>query len=100
MNKAELINEVVKLVPGLTKKMAGAALNAICDVIKETLGKEEDGHVGLVGFGTWKVVMRSARTGRNPKTGDIIQIPAKRVVTFVVGKELKEAVENNKNSKE
>ena len=65
-------------------------VNIIMDVIKETLAKGET--VRLVNFGTFKVVARKARKGRNPRTGEAIDIPAKNVVRFKAGKGLAEAV--------
>jgi len=89
MNKGDLINEVVKIVN--TKKEAQAAVDCVFDIIAKALKKKEA--VTLVGFGTFKVDKRKARTGRNPKTGEAIQIKAKNVPKFVAGKALKDAVE-------
>jgi len=89
MNKAELIEEVSNKT-GLTKKDTGNVINTLTDTIQKTLSKEEK--VTLVGFGTFRVLNRKARRGRNPQTGEIIQIPAKRVAKFRAGKKLKEVV--------
>jgi len=83
------------LVEGLAKKMdskaaAEDALNAVIDEIKGNLSKGND--VALTGFGTFKVKKRKARKGRNPQTGETIQIPARKVARFKAGKSLKEAV--------
>jgi len=81
MNKGELVAEVSKKA-GLTKKDAACAVDAILDTIKKNVKKS----VTLVGFGTFKVVRRKARTGVNPRTGEKIKIPAKNVVKFKAGK--------------
>ncbi len=89
MNKAELVEEVAGKV-GLTKKDANNVVDAITSAITDTLAMNEK--VTLVGFGTFQVVERKARTGRNPQTGDKIQIPAKKVPKFKAGKGLRERV--------
>ena len=89
MNKAELVDEVV-LYTGLTRTESREAVNAIISVITDSLVREE--RVTLVGFGTFQVVQRKARRGRNPQTGQTIQIPMKKVPKFVAGKKLREAV--------
>lgn len=88
MNKGDLINEVAKIVN--TKKEAQAAVDCIFDSITKALKRK--GAVTLVGFGTFKVDKRKARTGRNPQTGEVIKIKAKNVPKFVPGKALKDAV--------
>ena len=91
MNKADLVNEVAKVTG--TKNEAQAALDCVFDTIAKALkGKEE---VTVVGFGTFKVRNRKARTGRNPKTGEAITIQASNVPKFAAGKALKEAVEES-----
>ena len=90
MNKTELIAAVAEK-SGLTKKDADNAVNAMLDVIVETLSKEEK--VQIVGFGAFEVKERPARKARNPKTGEEIQIGARRSPMFKPGKALKEAVE-------
>jgi len=89
MNKGELVNMVAEEA-NLTKSQAADAVNCVIDCIGGTL-KEGD-KVSLVGFGTFSVNRRDARTGRNPKTGAAIQIAAKNVVKFKPGKELSESV--------
>jgi len=76
---------------GLTKKASREAVDAITSVITDALAREEK--VTLVGFGTFQVMERRARKGRNPRTGEEIQIPAKRVPKFVPGKSLREKVQ-------
>ncbi|MCM8829560.1 MAG: HU family DNA-binding protein [Candidatus Omnitrophica bacterium] len=88
MNKAELVDAVAKVVS--TKKEAAAAVDAVLDAITGSLKKGQP--VTLVGFGTFKVAKRKARTGRNPRTGKEIKIPAKKVPVFRAGSELKKAV--------
>lgn len=89
MNKAELIEEVSNKT-GLTKKDTWNVINAITDTIKKTLSKEEK--VTLVDFGTFQVIEKKSKRGRNPQTGEEIQIPAKKVPKFRAGKKLKEVV--------
>jgi DNA-binding protein HU-beta len=89
MNKAELI-EAVSKVTEMTKADTERALDAFVDVISKNI-KKKDG-VKLVGFGTFAVSARKARVGRNPQTGEEIQIPARKVPVFRPGKELKDAV--------
>lgn len=88
MNKADLINEVAKVVS--TKKEAQSAVDCVIESITKSLKKGED--VTLVGFGTFKVVKRKARKGRNPQTGAPIKIAASTVVKFKAGKKLKASV--------
>ncbi len=88
MNKAQLIGEVAKVT--CSKKEAGLAVDAIIAAIEKTLKK--GGEVTLVGFGTFKVSKRKARKGRNPQTGAVLKIAAKKVPVFKAGKGLKDAV--------
>ena len=88
MNKGDLINEVAKVVG--TKKAAQDAVDCVFSTITKALKKKES--VALVGFGTFKVGKRKARTGRNPQTGEEIKIKAKSVPKFVAGQALKDAV--------
>ena len=89
MNKAELVEEVSGEV-GLSKRETQKVINAIIGTIGDTLAAGEK--VTLVGFGTFGVRQRKARTGRNPQTGATLQIPAKKVPKFLAGKALREAV--------
>jgi DNA-binding protein HU-beta len=93
MNKTELIDKLASVLE-VSKAEAGRSLNALLDVITESLGKGEE--VALVGFGTFKVVPRKARTGRNPQTGATIKIPAQKSPRFSAGKQLKEACNKGK----
>lgn len=88
MNKTELINGVAKVTG--TKKEAKAAVDTMLATITKALKKGDS--VTLVGFGTFAVKKRAARTGRNPQTGEALNIPAKTVPIFRPGKELKQAV--------
>ena len=89
MNKSELIEAVAKTA-GISKATAGDALDATLSAIKVALKKNQS--VTLVGFGTFKVGKRAARTGRNPRTGEAIKIKAAKVPKFSAGKALKDAV--------
>ncbi|MCX8058821.1 MAG: HU family DNA-binding protein [Spirochaetes bacterium] len=90
MNKADLIAAIKKKADAPSKKIVEDVINAFIDVVKGELKKK--GTVQLVGFGTFKVVERKAREGRNPKTGQKIKIPATKVPKFVPGKDLREIV--------
>ena len=89
MNKGELVGSVVAST-GLSKKDAEKAVAAVIDSITDALKKGEK--VQLVGFGTFEVRERAARTGHNPKTNESIQIAASRVPAFKAGKALKDEV--------
>lgn len=89
MKKAELVAVVAENAE-LTKKAAEAAVNAVIEGIGDSVAKGEQ--VVLPGFGTFKVTERAARTGRNPQTGEAIQIAASKGVSFKAGKALKEKV--------
>ena len=90
MNKAELIDAIASSA-GLTKADAKKALDAFVDTTTDALKKGD--RVALVGFGSFSVAERSARTGRNPQTGKEITIPAKKVVKFKAGSELADVVQ-------
>lgn len=89
MTKSELIKQIAERA-GLTQAKATEALQTFEAIVTAELSK--GGEVALVGFGTFKVTDRAARTGRNPQTGAEIQIAASKVPTFKAGKALKEAV--------
>ncbi len=89
MNKTELVAAIAENA-GLTKKDADKALKAFIDVTTGALKKGDK--IALVGFGTFEVVKRPARTGRNPQTKKAIQIPASKAPKFRAGKGLKDAV--------
>ena len=85
MNKAELIAKIADDA-GITKTQANATIDAFIDAVTKTLKKGDK--VTLVGFGTFSVSKRAARNGRNPQTGAVIKIKAKKVAKFKAGKEL------------
>lgn len=89
MTKQDLIEALAKKAV-CTKKEAAKALSVLLEEITKSLKAGKD--VVLTGFGTFKVAKRKARTGRNPQTGATIKIPARKVVRFKVGAELKKAV--------
>lgn len=89
MNKADLIEQISKMTSA-TKADTERLLDAFIDVVSKNI-KKKDG-VKLVGFGTFAVSARKARVGRNPQTGEEIQIPARKVPVFRPGKELKDSV--------
>jgi DNA-binding protein HU-beta len=89
MNKGELI-EAVSGSSGLSRADAAKAVDAVLGSITETLS--EGGSVALVGFGTFQVKARAARMGRNPRTGEAINIGASNVPRFKAGKGLKDAI--------
>jgi len=85
MNKSDLIDHVAKAA-GLSKVDAKKAIESYHEAVAETL--KEGKRVEIVGFGSFSVATREARTGRNPKTGEALQIAAKKVAKFKPGKEL------------
>lgn len=89
MNKTELINAVAEKAE-LSKKDAEAAVSAMIEAMTESLVEGEK--VQLVGFGAFEVKARAERVGRNPKTKEVIKIPASKTPVFKAGKALKEAV--------
>lgn len=89
MNKGDLISKIADTA-GITKGQAEDALNAVLDGITDSLKSDES--VTLVGFGTFSVSHRAARAGRNPQTGETIQIAAKNLAKFKAGKKLTDAL--------
>jgi DNA-binding protein HU-beta len=89
MNKSDLVDAVADSA-GLSKADAGRALDAVVDTVTDALKAGDS--VSLVGFGTFSVRDRAARTGRNPRTGETIQIAASKNPAFKAGKALKDAV--------
>lgn len=85
MNKAELVSKISDD-SGISRSQANAALNSFIEAVTKTLKSGDK--VTLVGFGTFSVSKRNARTGRNPQTGAAIKIKAKKVARFKAGKEL------------
>ena len=89
MNKSDLVNSVAEKT-GLTKTKSNEVINAITSSISESLSNGDK--VTLVGFGTFTTSQRNARRGRNPKTGEVINIPAKTVARFKPGTGLSNSV--------
>ncbi|MBP5157311.1 MAG: HU family DNA-binding protein [Treponema sp.] len=89
MNRLELVDAISKDT-GLTKKDSEAALKSFIENVTKELSKGRS--VQLIGFGTFDISKRAARTGRNPKTGEEIKIPASKNVKFKTGKALKDLV--------
>ena len=85
MNKAELVSKIAEDA-GIGKSQANAALDSFVDAVTKSL--KSGNKVTLVGFGTFSISKRNARTGRNPQTGEAIKIKAKNVARFKAGKEL------------
>lgn len=90
VSRKEIVTQLVESGAFETKVAASSALEAVLDVISANL--EEGNDVTFVGFGTFAVAGRAARTARNPQNGEPIQVPARKVVRFKVGSELKKAV--------
>ncbi len=88
MNKGQLVDHVAKAA-GISKSAADKAINGFIEAIEEAMSAGEK--VTLVGFGSFYVSERKARTGRHPKTGEAIQIPARKVVKFKPGSRLMES---------
>ena len=93
LNKSELIEELAKRAE-LTKAAANKVIDALTDIITSAISKGNP--VALIGFGTFKSVLRAARTGKNPKTGESLKIAARTVPKFSAGAALKAAVSGKK----
>jgi DNA-binding protein HU-beta len=89
MNKTDLVNQIAKKT-GLTKSKSNEVIDAFVSSVTESLTEGEK--VTLVGFGTFTTSKREARKGRNPKTGEVIDIPSKTVARFKAGSELSKNV--------
>jgi DNA-binding protein HU-beta len=89
MNKADLVNSIAKQT-GLSKSKSSEVIDTFVSVVSESLSKGEK--VTLVGFGTFTTSRREARKGRNPKTGEVINISAKTVARFKAGSDLSKSV--------
>ncbi len=89
MTKAELVDEVARVVQ-LTKKQAETIVNIVFDSIVDSLRSGEK--IELRGFGSFRLRSRKSRTGRNPKTGEKVDVPSKKIPYFKPGKELKELI--------
>ena len=92
MTKADLVEQVTDAVgPGVTKRECGLMVDAFLDAVKAALGRGD--HIELRGFGTFKVRHRKARTGRNPRTGEVVEVPARDAPVFKPSKHLRSRVE-------
>ena len=91
MTKSDLIERVAARVPHISKKDTETVVNTIFDSMTEALRRSD--RIEIRGFGSFQVKVREAREGRNPKTGEEVNIPAKRTPFFKVGKELKERID-------
>ncbi len=90
MTKSEMIEKISEKVDGLSKKQTEVIVETIFESIKESLAK--GGKVEIRGFGNFRLRSRNARKARNPKTGEAVDVPPKKVPYFKVGKELREMV--------
>ena len=88
--KSDVVSSIVERT-GLSKTEANAAVDAFAATICDALSKGEGASVGLIGFGTFEAKKRPARTGRNPRTGEPLDIPEKTVPVFKAGKKLRDA---------
>lgn len=91
MTKAELIDKIAEQKPSLTRKQVEVVVNTVLDGIKDALAKEEK--VEIRGFGSFRIRFRRAKDGRNPKTGETVSVPPKKVPFFKAGKEMRELVD-------
>ena len=91
MTKRDLIDEIVRLYPTYSRRDAEVIVNAVFDSMTDALRHGE--RIEIRGFGSFVVKQRRAREGRNPKTGELVAVAAKRVPFFKVGKELKQRVD-------
>lgn len=90
MTKSELIERLIQRIPNLPKRDGEMIVNLIFDSMKEALIRGEK--IEIRGFGSFRVKKRTAKEGRNPKTGEIVRIPEKRIPFFKVGKELRDLI--------
>ena len=91
MTKAELVDKIAEKKPGLTRKDVEAVVNTVLDSVKDALSNEDK--VEIRGFGSFRIRHRRAKTGRNPKTGETVSVPPKKVPFFKAGKEMREMVD-------
>ena len=91
MTKAELVDKIAEKKPGLTRKQVEVVVNTVLDGIKEALSREDK--VEIRGFGSFRIRHRRVKEGRNPKTGETVQVPPKKVPFFKAGKEMREMVD-------
>ena len=91
MTKAELVDKIAEKKPGLTRKQVEVIVNTVLEGIKDALSREDK--VEIRGFGSFRVRHRRAKEGRNPKTGETVSVPPKKVPFFKAGKEMREMVD-------
>jgi integration host factor subunit beta len=91
MTKAELVDKIAEKKTSLTRKQVEVVVNTVLDGIKDALSKEDK--VEIRGFGSFRVRYRRAKEGRNPKTGETVSVPPKKVPFFKAGKEMREMVD-------
>jgi integration host factor subunit beta len=91
MTKAELVDKIAEKKPGLTRKQVEVVVNIVLDGIKDALSREDK--VEIRGFGSFRIRHRRAKEGRNPKTGETVSVPPKKVPFFKAGKEMRELVD-------
>ena len=91
MTKAELVDKISEKKPNLTRKQVEVVVNTVLDGIKDALSREDK--VEIRGFGSFRVRHRRAKEGRNPKTGEAVFVPPKKVPFFKAGKEMREMVD-------
>jgi len=91
MTKAELVDKISEKKPGLTRKQVEVVVNTVLDGVKDALSRDDK--VEIRGFGSFRVRNRRAKEGRNPKTGETVSVPPKKVPFFKAGKEMREMVD-------
>jgi integration host factor subunit beta len=91
MTKAELVDKIAEKKPGLTRKQVEVIVNTVLDGIKDALSREDKFEIR--GFGSFRIRHRRAKEGRNPKTGETVSVPPKKVPFFKAGKEMREMVD-------
>lgn len=91
MTKAELVDKIAEQKPNLTRKQVEVIVNTVLDSIKDALSREDK--VEIRGFGSFRIRYRRAKQGRNPKTGETVSVPPKKVPFFKAGKEMREMVD-------
>jgi len=91
MTKAELVDKIAEKKQGLTRKQVEVIVNTVLDGIKDALSREDK--VEIRGFGSFRIRHRRAKEGRNPKTGETVSVPPKKVPFFKAGKEMREMVD-------
>ena len=94
MTKSELIDFISLKLPELSKKDVALAVNAVFETMTEALNKDD--RIEIRGFGSFTVKHRHGRDGRNPKTGEPVKVPKKRIPFFTVGKELRDKINHLK----